>query len=213
MELAIARATRERVALLEDRGRIARDLHDHVIQQLFAAGMELQTVAGATSPEIADRIAQTVADIDASISHIRTVVFALSRPAADRHATVRHVIIDLANEVAPRLTRTPNVSFAGPVDLVVTDALADDVVAVVREALMNIVKHAHAEHSAVELTVGDDSLTLRITDDGRGAGDSSRRSGISNLEQRAVRRGGSFEFDSGETGTRLTWTVPIGEPE
>jgi signal transduction histidine kinase len=211
MELSIARATRERVALLEDRGRIARDLHDHVIQQLFAAGMELQTVAGATSPQIAARITQTVADIDASISHIRTVVFALSRPSQDHHAPVRHVIIDLANEVAPRLARTPNVSFSGPVDLVITGDLADDVIAVVREALMNVVKHAAAQNTSVELAITDADVQLRITDDGHGAKDSTRRSGVSNLQQRATQRGGSFVFDSDDTGTRLTWTVPLGE--
>jgi signal transduction histidine kinase len=185
MELAAARRSRERVALLEDRGRIARDLHDHVIQQLFATGLDLQSVAGATTPELADRIAASVVDIDTSISHIRTVVFALSA--------------------------TPNVSFSGPVDLVITDQLADDVVAVVREALMNVVKHAAAETSSVELVVTDDEVRLRVTDDGRGAQGATRRSGVSNLEQRALRRGGSLAFESDSTGTRLTWIVPIGE--
>jgi len=212
MELAEARTTRERVALLEDRGRIARDLHDHVIQQLFAAGMELQTVAGATSPQIAERISKTVADIDGSISHIRTVVFALSRPAAERNTTVRHAIIDLANEVAPRLARTPNVSFSGPVDLIITGSLADDVIAVVREALMNVVKHAAAQNTSVELAITDDEIQLRITDDGHGSEGSSRRSGVANLEHRAAQRGGSFDFRSDETGTQVTWSVPIGDP-
>jgi signal transduction histidine kinase len=212
MELAAARRSRERVALLEDRGRIARDLHDHVIQQLFATGLDLQSVAGATTPELADRIAASVLDIDTSISHIRTVVFALSAPSAQRNATVRHAIIDLANEVAPRLSRTPNVSFSGPVDLVITDRLADDVVAVVREALMNIVKHAAAETSSVELAVTDDEVQLRITDDGTGAQGTTRRSGVANLEERALRRGGSLSFTSDGSGTRLTWIVPIAEP-
>ena len=212
MELAAARRSRERVALLEDRGRIARDLHDHVIQQLFATGLELQSVAGATTPQLATRIAASVIDIDASISHIRTVVFALSAATPDRHDTVRHAIIDLANELAPRLARTPNVSFSGPVDLVITGPLADDVVAVVREALMNVVKHAAADTSSVELAVTDDEVQLRITDDGQGAQGSSRRSGVSNLEERALHRGGSFDFSSDDTGTRLAWTVPIDEP-
>jgi len=212
MELATGRMDRERVAMLEDRGRIARDLHDHVIQQLFAAGMELQTVAGATSPEISSRITQTVADIDASISHIRTIVFALGSPATDRRDTVRHAIIDLANEVAPRLARTPSVNFAGPVDLVIAGTLADDVIAVVREALMNVVKHAAAQSSSIELAVTDDEVQLRITDDGQGAKGSTRRSGVSNLEQRALNRGGHMNFASDDTGTRLTWTVPIEEP-
>jgi signal transduction histidine kinase len=212
MELAAARRSRERVALLEDRGRIARDLHDHVIQQLFATGLELQSVAGAVEPALADRIAASVVDIDASISHIRTVVFALAAQPTQRSATVRHAIIDLANEVAPRLARTPSVSFAGPVDLVITGPLADDVVAVVREALMNVVKHAKADSSSVELAVTDDEVQLRIADDGQGSRGSTRRSGVSNLEQRALHRGGSLDFVSDDTGTRLTWTVPIGDP-
>ncbi len=212
IELAAARRSRERVALLEDRGRIARDLHDHVIQQLFATGLELQSVAGATAPALADRIAASVVDIDASISYIRTVVFALSAPTTQRNATVRHAIIDLANELAPRLARTPSVSFSGPVDLVITDQLADDVVAVTREALMNVVKHAAAENVTVDLAVTDEQIVLRIADDGRGAQGSTRRSGVSNLEQRASRRGGSLDFASDSSGTRVTWAVPLEEP-
>ena len=212
LELAAARRNRERVVLLEDRGRIARDLHDHVIQQLFAAGLELQSITSRATPELAERITATVAGIDASISHIRTVVFALSAPSPDRRETVRHAIIDLANEVAPRLARTPSVSFSGPVDLVVTDRLAADVVAVTREALMNVVKHAAAENTTVDLAVTDNEIRLRITDDGQGSQGSTRRSGVGNLEQRALRRGGSFDFTSGSGGTNLTWTVPIEEP-
>lgn len=207
-ELAVARANRERVALLEDRGRIARDLHDHVIQQLFATGMELQTIAGVTSPEIADRLSHTVSEIDGSIAHIRTVVFALSRATSESAATVRHAIIDLATETAPNLASTPNVSFSGPVDLVVTGDLADDVVAVVRESLTNVIKHANATQTAIEIAVNGDDLTVRITDNGTGS-TSTRRSGVANLDERAVRRGGHFDFSSSATGTTVTWTVPI----
>jgi signal transduction histidine kinase len=209
IELAAARVDRQRVALLEDRGRIARDLHDHVIQQLFATGLELQSIAGSAAPDLAQRIAQSVVNMDASISQIRTVIFALSVPPTDPHDTVRHWIIDLANELAPRLARTPNVSFSGPVDLMITDDLAEDVVAVTREALVNVVKHASAEHTSIDLAVVDGQVRLVVVDDGRGASGSTRRSGVSNLEKRALLRGGAFDFTSGSQGTRITWIVPV----
>ncbi|MGV8882330.1 MAG: GAF domain-containing protein [Rhodoglobus sp.] len=209
IELAAARADRQRMALLEDRGRIARDLHDHVIQQLFATGLELQSIAGSASPDLAQRIVHAVTNLDASISQIRTVIFALSVPATDPHDTVRHWIIDLANELAPRLARTPNVSFSGPVDLMITDDLAEDVVAVTREALVNVVKHASAQNTSIDLAVIDGVVRLVIVDDGNGANGSKRRSGVSNLEQRALRRGGLFDFSSDDGGTRVCWTVPL----
>ncbi len=209
MELAAARMDRQRVALLEDRGRIARDLHDHVIQQLFVTGLELQNIAGSATPEVAQRIVTSVVNLDASISQIRTVIFALSVPTADPHDTVRHRIIDLANELAPRLARTPSVNFSGPVDLVITKDLAEDVVAVTREALVNVVKHAAAQHTTIDLAVIDGEVSLQIADDGRGGAAGTRRSGIANLEQRALRRGGVFRFTSSEAGTRLSWSAPL----
>lgn len=213
MELTAARVDRQRVAMLEDRGRIARDLHDRVIQQLFATGLELQSIAGSASPDLAERIALSVNSMDASISQIRTVIFALSVPTTDPHDTVRHSIINLANELAPRLARTPSVSFSGPVDLVITKDLAEDVIAVTREALVNVVKHASAEHTSIDLAVIDGEIRLEIIDDGRGAAGQSRRSGVSNLEQRAILRGGAFLFDSNEGGTRLRWCVPLESVE
>jgi len=122
---------------------------------------------------------------------------------------VRHAVIDLANEFAPSLARTPTVSFSGPVDLMITHELADDVVAVTREALANVVKHAQAEHTSIGLTVLDGHATLTITDDGHGIDGSTRRSGLMNLEHRALDRGGSFTLQSDQAGTRLRWTVPI----
>jgi signal transduction histidine kinase len=211
MELAKARATRQRMLLLEDRGRIARDLHDHVIQQLFATGLELQSLAGviAPSPE-ADRVLRSVSSLDAAIAQIRTVIFALSSQAEDRRDTVRHWIIDLANELAPGLARTPTVQFSGPVDLVVTEGLADDVIAVTREALTNAAKHAGAQNTMVSLAATDGWVVLEIRDDGAGGVSASpRRSGLANLEERAVRRRGTFSLDSDDSGTRVCWSVPF----
>lgn len=209
IELAAARVDRQRVALLEDRGRIARDLHDHVIQQLFATGLELQSIAGSAAPDLAQRIVSSVVNMDASISQIRTVIFALSVPANDPHHTVRHWIIDLANELAPRLARTPSVSFSGPVDLMITNDLAEDVIAVAREALVNVVRHASAQHTSIDLAVVDGEVRLLVVDDGGGSHGTIRRSGVSNLEQRALLRGGTFDFISDAEGTRVSWNVPL----
>jgi signal transduction histidine kinase len=213
MELAAARADRQKMLLLEDRGRIARDLHDHVIQQLFATGLELQSISGILNPgPIAERIAESVANIDASISQIRTVIFALSASSSDARVTVRHRIIDLANEVSGSLGSVPSVSFAGPVDLVVTDSLASEIVAVTREALANVAKHARAQQATVSVAVRDALVVVEVTDDGRGMstekGVATRRSGLANLEKRALLRGGSLLIDSTDGGTRLCWSVP-----
>ena len=209
MEISAARAARQKVALLEDRGRIARDLHDHVIQQLFATGLELQNIAGQTQGDIAERISASVTSLDGSISQIRTVIFALSTSTREGNPAVRHAVIDLANEFADCLSKTPTVSFSGPIDLMITNDLADDVLAVTREALANVVKHAQAQHASIDLTVQYGWATLAITDDGHGIEGSTRRSGLVNLENRALDRGGSFMIDSDHHGTRLRWSVPI----
>ena len=209
MEISAARAARQKVALLEDRGRIARDLHDHVIQQLFATGLELQNIAGQTQGDIAERISASVTNLDGSISQIRTVIFALSTSTREGNPAVRHAVIDLANEFAASLSKTPTVSFSGPVDLMITNDLADDVLAVTGEALANVVKHAQAQHASIDLTVQYGWATLAITDDGHGIEGSTRRSGLVNLENRALDRGGSFMIDSDHHGTRLRWSVPI----
>ena len=207
MELAAARSDRQRIELLEDRGRIARDLHDHVIQQLFATGLELQALA--STDETPSRLLQSVAGIDASISHIRTIIYALAAPTSDPHATVRSAVLDLVRESAASLPHTPTVHFAGPLDLLVTDTLVDDVIAVTREALMNVIKHADAQNTSVSLVLEGPVVVLSIEDDGRGMLGSSRRSGVANLERRALLRGGSLVLDSDATGTRLRWSVPL----
>ncbi|WP_159857087.1 sensor histidine kinase [Rathayibacter sp. VKM Ac-2754] len=210
MELSSARADQQRMALLEDRGRIARDLHDHVIQELFATGLDLHQAAGALPPgRAASRIERAVESLDESISHIRTVIFALNA-SSDDTSTVRHRILDLANELSSVLVRTPNISFAGAVDLLVVDELADDVVAVGREALTNIARHAEANIVTLHLTAADGVIVLEISDDGRGfTGGTGRRSGLANLQQRAEARGGTFTITSVPGDTRVRWSVPF----
>ncbi|WP_349898141.1 sensor histidine kinase [Parafrigoribacterium soli] len=211
MQLAEARADQQRVFLFEERARIARDLHDHVIQQLFATGLELQNVAGSLPPGAsADRVNRSIDTLDSTIARIRTVIFALSR-TRDETPTVRHRIIDLAEELGHALPPEPQIQFAGPVDLVIADALADDVVAVAREALTNVVKHAAAHHVSLTLSVSEDRARLEVTDDGVGLGESSRRSGLANLQQRALHRGGDCSVDSRPGRTRILWSVPVND--
>ncbi|WP_345762425.1 sensor histidine kinase [Diaminobutyricibacter sp. McL0608] len=211
MELAAARADRQRMLLLEDRNRIARDLHDHVIQQLFATGLELQSIESLVSSEaVADRIDRSVNSIDAAIAQIRSIIFALSRQSKGGTG-VRNRILDVADELAPALVRPATVEFSGPVDLLVTEDLADDVSAVVREALTNAARHASADRVSIKLTVADATVTVTVEDDGVGMGGNARRSGLRNGLERAARRGGTMTVEPADPGTRLIWCVPIAE--
>jgi signal transduction histidine kinase len=211
LELLRAKTAQQTMLLAEDRSRIARDLHDHVIQQLFGSGLELQSVASAIgSPDLAQRVLTTVGNLDDAIAQIRTVIFALTPPKRSTRDGIRHRLIDVATEVAPALPKMPSVSFAGPVDLAVQGALADDVLAVSREALTNAAKHAHAQRTGLTLTVTEADVVLEITDDGVGIR-SDRRSGLANLASRAERRGGSLTVTTGDDGTQLTWVVPLTE--
>lgn len=210
MELAQARTDRARMERLEDRARIARDLHDHVIQQLFATGLELQSVIpGIPAGPVANTVIQSVANLDVAISQIRHAIFALSGSSTAEARGLRNRVLEVTNELAPALPRPPAVSFAGAVDVMVTGEMADDALAVVREALTNVVKHAAASHTTVSVAAVSDSVVIEVVDNGGGAPSSGRRSGLANLEKRAQRRGGKFTFVSRPDGTTLRWEVPI----
>jgi len=209
VQLSRVRAEQQRAELSQDRARIARDLHDLVIQQLFGAGLELQSLTGLMAPEVSERVVKTVDTLDLAIAQIRTVIFALSSRRAQDAPSIRHRMLDLASECGASMPKTPSVSFSGAVDLLVRDDLADDIIAVTREALTNIVKHAHAHNASVSLSTDGGQVVLEIMDDGVGLGASTRRSGLANLESRATKRGGSFHI-SDDSGTRICWTVPLG---
>jgi signal transduction histidine kinase len=205
-----ARAAQQRVSLLEDRERIARDLHDHVIQSLFATGLKVQTAERLTQDMSVRRpLAEAVQEIDGTIRQLRTTIFQLS-DRASASCGLRSAVLDVLDEVAPVLTLEPEVEFDGPVDTASGAALVDEVVAVLREAATNCGKHAQATRLAVRLQVGTGGLSLTVQDDGVGLGDSTRRSGLANLQQRAARLGGSLAVGvpSGG-GTRLCWSVPL----
>ncbi|HEU4755818.1 MAG TPA: GAF domain-containing protein, partial [Agromyces sp.] len=207
-ELANAREAQQRSMLLEDRARIARDLHDHVVQQLYGAGLDLQAVASASADPANARIESAVSAIDDAIAQVRTIVFALT-PRADGAPTLRHRVLDLAASASSRLPQPVAVAFSGPIDLVSEGRLADELTATVRELLSNAVKHSGA--ATVHLTVAalDGHVTAEVADDGHGIEVTVRRSGLENLRVRAERLGGTFHLDTGPRGTRARWSVPV----
>lgn len=210
IELAGARADRERVVLLEDRARIARDLHDHVIQQLFGAGLELQSIESELPPgRPAERIGATVTSLDDTIAQIRTAIFALSRQRGSGGESLRHRLLDIVQEVGDALPRPATVSFSGPVDVVADADVADDIAAFVREGLTNVVRHAGADTATVDVVATADAITVDLSDDGTGIGETTRRSGLRNLSERAERRAGVLEVDSTPQGTRLHLRLPV----
>jgi signal transduction histidine kinase len=211
LELARARADQQRAALLDERERIAADLHDHVIQRLFASGLSLQALAATLGPGRAtDRVLATVADLDATISQIRTAIFALQQVPQSPPRGLRARLLDVVDDVTPALGFDPTVRFTGLVDTL-PDAVADDLLAVLREALTNTARHAHATSADLELSVTPDRVTLEVRDDGTGIGDTTRRSGLANLHHRADHHRGALTLRSADTsGTHLTWSVPLG---
>jgi signal transduction histidine kinase len=221
LELADARDNRQRMILLEDRDRIARDLHDHVIQRLFAAGLSVQSVAsGIDDAAKQERLERAVSDIDDTIRQIRTSIFQLRGALGPRTTTLRNRLLDVVGDVTPMLGFEPEVRFDGPVDTAVPDPAFDDLLAVAREGLTNVARHAAASHVRMEVRAGAGTLSLEISDDGVGMGETGRRSGLANLRLRAERLGGSFEITANVTskepgsehdarGTRLRWTIPL----
>jgi signal transduction histidine kinase len=198
------------ISVLDDRDRIARDLHDRVIQRIFAVGMSLQ---GATRlPEasrVLERVSKAVDELDATIDEIRTAIFELGE--ASLPGGLRQAIVALVDELTPTLGARPEVLFAGPLDNTVPQLVADHLLAVVREALTNASKHAGASRYTVSVTVGE-SVVLEITDDGVGFDPSSTPAGLglTNLRSRAEKLEGTFEVESiPGIGTRLVWSAPL----
>lgn len=205
-ELARARAD---LALVDDRERIARDLHDTVIQRLFAVGLSLQaTLSHGTDPAL-ERMHQAVDDIDNTIRDIRSAIFALHtrRPGG---ASLRDDVINIARESARSLGFEPAVAFDGPIDSTASDAMHEHVIATLREALSNVAKHAHATKVRVDVVIERTDLVLRVADNGTGISDTqSLGNGLANMRERAEGLGGRCEFTSPATGgTILEWRVP-----
>ncbi|MFD0743956.1 GAF domain-containing protein [Phytohabitans flavus] len=207
LERARAQDEREQLLVLEDRERIARDLHDVVIQRLFATGLQLQTAAQlASRPDLTQRISGAVDDLDTTIRDIRTAIFELRTPAV---AALRTEIRDLVAEAAQSLGFRPVLRLDGPIDSAVPDEIRPDLLAVIREALSNTARHARATTVLVGVAAANGQVTVTVTDDGVGTGDSEPRGGLVNLRERAQRYGGDFTVRPADpTGTEVVWRVP-----
>ena len=210
LELARARADQIALAQMEDHDRIAGDLHDHVIQELFALGMTLQSHATRVDPATAERINGYVDTLDEVITKIRTSIFGLRKPVRPP-AGLPGRLLEIIEEHTPQLGFTAGISFAGRLDLNINAALADDILAVTREALSNCARHAYATAINISLALQDELITMDITDNGRGPGTPARCSGLTNMRRRAERNGGTFQLTAaGSGGTHLTWTARCG---
>ncbi|GAA5162338.1 GAF domain-containing sensor histidine kinase [Pseudonocardia eucalypti] len=201
-------SARRELEVLADRDRIARDLHDHVIQRLFAIGLSMQgTHRRAKSPIVADRLNEHINQLQEVIQEIRGAIFDLQAGPAETprlRATLHGVITELTEDTPIRTT----VRMSGPLD-VVPAHLAEHAEAALREAVSNAVRHARASELTVTVSV-DDDLVIEVTDNGVGIPDTVARSGLHNLERRAEQAGGhSAIANAAGGGTRLTWSVPL----
>ena len=199
------------LAMSADRERIARDLHDTVIQRLFATGPSLQSsLPLVDEPALRTRIEEAVTSLDDTIRQVRTTIFALEPPPAVERG-VRARVLDICAEAARTLGVDPEVRFAGAVDRTIGPELAPQVLSTLREALSNVARHAGARRVSVELSAGSD-VVLEVVDDGVGipAGTRGPGRGLVNMAQRAEARGGSFAARPGTAGgTVVTWRVPL----
>ncbi|MFD7921279.1 GAF domain-containing sensor histidine kinase [Streptomyces sp. NPDC059740] len=212
-EVADRRADAERVALMDERDRIARDLHDLAIQRLFATGMTLQSLLRyAEDPLTRERLTRAVDELDTTIKIIRSTIFGLREQQASGAATegLRIRVARTVQEAVPHLGFTPAIRMEGLLDTDVPARTADHVVAVLAEALSNVARHAHAHRTDISLVAASDQLTLEVRDDGGGIPVGASGGGLGNLRSRAEELGGVLAVHSSEArGTTLVWRVPL----
>ncbi|MER7468083.1 GAF domain-containing protein [Streptomyces sp. NPDC097981] len=216
LELADRRRDAEQMSLLEDHDRIARDLHDLAIQRLFATGMTLQSAQRFVEhPQAAERLARAIDDLDATIKIIRSTIFGLREHEVPGVAPkLRLRAVRAMDEAAATLGFAPALRMEGLIDTEVSTALADEVLAVIGEALTNVARHAGATSAEVAIAAADGVLTVSVTDDGVGMPEGGRRSGLRNLAERAERLGGELSVSTPglrARGTALQWRVPLTE--
>ena len=198
------------LAVITDRDRIARDLHDVVIQRLFAIGLQLETL-GRNPQRVEDlpkRLSEQVDALDQTIKDVRGSIFDLSNhDASSLRAQVREVV----REYAGVMDFTPEIKITGPVDTAVPDSVRNHLLPVLREAVSNLARHAQAHSAQIELTLQDDEIKLVVRDDGGGVPEEAEESGLKNARCRAVQLGGQLEIGPrSPSGTELVWQVPLG---
>jgi len=213
IENARLHARIQKAAVYEDRDRMARDLHDNVIQRLFAAGLSLQSmVVTAAAAEIADRLEMVIADLDETIRQVRSTIYELGSAEIDQG--VRAGVLSLVRDLASVVGFVVRVTFDGAVETLISAQLADHLLAVVREAVTNIGRHAHATEASVSVSVNDGLCRLQVTDNGCGLDGSAGGEGglgLVNLRRRAEKLHGQFATETPESGgTKLIWQVPVG---
>jgi signal transduction histidine kinase len=206
----------QEIAVLEDRDRIARDLHDSVIQRLFAIGLSLQGLAKPPlEPPTIERIQHAIRDLDDTIRQVRSSIFELASTSTPKPG-LRASVLALVRELRPVVGFDVSVSFDGPVDASIPEPIAEHLLFTIREALTNVGRHAKASRASVRLQTDTESVTLEIVDNGRGlaaaTGDGTTGTGLglTNLRRRAEKLGGELELSTPEGGgTSILWRVPV----
>lgn len=210
LELVRSHQLREQHVVSTDRDRIARDLHDLVIQRLFAAGLSIQSLRRFTNDKAAhQRISAVTTELDETIRELRDTIYSLHKESGGREPLSSR-ILRAVQDGARTAPFTPRVHLAGPVDENVPESVAEHLLAVLSEGLSNAIRHSGADEIRISLTAGTEKVELGIADNGSGFSHPKRVSGLSNMEHRATSLGGSCTIDSAlGRGTILTWTAPV----
>jgi signal transduction histidine kinase len=209
-ELEGAREERRAARLVEERSRIRDDLHDNVIQELFAAGMALQVAATRIDDAgLRDLVMVQVDALDGATTRIRSLISDMPTSGLDAPALpLPKRLIAIVDSMTPALKCLPTVVFGGPVESTVEADVAGDLEAVLREALSNVARHAEASAVHVRVELDGPTLTLSVTDNGRGIGDPARSSGLANMRRRAARHNGNLCVSGAPGGgTEVQWSV------
>ena len=212
IENARLHARVQQVAVYEERDRVARDLHDTVIQRLFAVGLSLQSMASNPTADLSrERLTKTIADVDDTIRQVRTSIFELGSDGVSQGA--RDQVLNLLRELRPVVGFDIHASFDGPIDTALPDTVCDNLMAVIREAVTNVGRHADATAASVAIDLSDGHCRLRVIDNGRGFSTSEKVGGglgLGNLRRRAEKLHGRFSVERSEAGgTELIWQVPV----
>ncbi len=210
IEMGTVRAELDRLSIVAEDERIARDLHDTVIQELFALGMSLQAMGSSVSGAIGDRISAAVGSLDDVIRQIRNTIFRLPGHS-DASSGLREEMLRLADRYHQELGVLPRIAFLGPVDFAVPEIVSDHLLHVFGEGLSNIGRHAHASKIEAVVSVESDWLSFSLVDDGVGIGDGpSAGNGMRNMSTRAENLGGTCTISRrSPSGTIVEWRVPL----